>query len=142
MQEFVDERIFEPTTAFSMEQKNASVPILVVDDDLAIRTMLETVLEDEGYQVVLAGNGQEALEQVRRQRPALVLLDLMMPIMNGWEFLETVKTTPELKNLPILLLSASREVAATAQQGVVKGYLPKPFELDKLLFYVERFTQP
>ena len=114
--------------------------ILVVDDDNAIRTMLESLLEEEGYKVVLAGNGQEALVQARQQRPSLVLLDLMMPVMNGWQFLEEVHNNPDLDDLPVLLLSASREVARTAQQSAVKAFLPKPFELDKLLEYIDRFA--
>lgn len=131
----------QPGLLMSLEQSQAAPTILVVDDDLAIRSMLETMLEEEGYKVVLAANGQEALEYIRRQRPALVLLDLMMPIMNGWQFLETVSTLPEFKDLPVLLLSASREIISTAHSSRVKGYLPKPFELDRLLHSVEHNLQ-
>ncbi len=117
------------------------LPILVVDDDLAIRLMLETVLEEEGYSVVLAHNGREGLEIARQQPLAMILLDLMMPILNGWQFLEVVKQSPELQSLPIVVLSASREIAQVAREGLVKAYLPKPFEIEKLLNYVELYTQ-
>jgi CheY-like chemotaxis protein len=118
-----------------------SLPILVVDDDQAMRHMLETVLLDEGYSVILARNGKEGLEQVRKQRPALVLLDLMMPVMDGWQFLEAIKEVPEYEDLPVLLLSASRQLINTAKESQVKAYLSKPFELVKLLAYIEEYKQ-
>lgn len=103
--------------------------------------MLETVLLDEGYSVLLARNGKEGLEQVSKQRPALVLLDLMMPVMDGWQFLEAIKQMPEYSDLPILLLSASRQLNATAKNHAVKAYLSKPFELVKLLSYIDQYKQ-
>ncbi len=117
------------------------MPILVVDDDQAMRTMLETVLLDEGYLVILARNGKEGLELVSKQRPALVLLDLMMPVMDGWQFLEAIKQIPEFQDLPVLLLSASRQLASTAKENAVKAFLPKPFELVKLLAYIDQYKQ-
>ncbi len=119
----------------------SSLPILVVDDDLAIRIMLETILEEEGYSVVLAPNGQEGLEIARKQPLSIILLDLMMPVLNGWQFLEVVKQSPDLQTLPILVLSASREVAKVSKEGAVKAFIPKPFEVDKLLNYIERFAR-
>jgi CheY-like chemotaxis protein len=119
----------------------SSLPILVIDDDQAMRDMLETVLLDEGYSVILARNGKEGLELAARQRPALVLLDLMMPVMDGWQFLEAIKQMPEFANLPVLLLSASRQLASTARQNPVKAYIPKPFELVKLLDYIDRYKE-
>ena len=119
----------------------ASLPILVVDDDQAMRKMLETVLLDEGYSVLLARNGKEGLEIAAQQRPALVLLDLMMPVMDGWQFLDAIKQRPEFDGLPVLLLSASRQLVSTARDNPVKGFLPKPFELAKLLAYIDEYKQ-
>lgn len=119
----------------------SSLPILVIDDDQAMRNMLETVLLDEGYSVILARNGKEGLELAARQRPALVLLDLMMPVMDGWQFLEALKQMPELADLPVLLLSASRQIVSTARDNPVKAYIPKPFELVKLLAYIDQYKQ-
>ena len=116
----------------------ASLPILVVDDDQAMRNMLETVLLDEGYSVILARNGKEGLEMVAQQRPALVLLDLMMPVMDGWQFLDAIKQLPEYADLPILLLSASRQIVNTARDNPVKGFISKPFELAKLLSSIDQ----
>ena len=118
-----------------------NLPILVIDDDQAMRLMLETVLLDEGYSVILARNGKEGLELAARQRPALVLLDLMMPVMDGWQFLEAIKQMPEFADLPVLLLSASRRIADAARDNPVKAYLPKPFELTKLLAYIDKYKQ-
>ena len=117
------------------------LPILVIDDDQAMRNMLETVLLDEGYSVILARNGKEGLELVNRQRPALVLLDLMMPVMDGWQFLEAIKQLPQFADLPILLLSASRHIVDTARDNPVKAYIPKPFELAKLLSCIAEYKR-
>jgi len=117
-------------------------PILVVEDDPALREMLTMVLEEEGYTIIQAANGQEALEQVQFVTPALILLDLMMPVMDGWQFLEFIREKAELQKLPVLLLSANREVALTAEQSQVKAYLPKPFDLDRLIAYVALYKLP
>ncbi len=119
----------------------SNLPILVIDDDQAMRNMLETVLLDEGYSVILARNGKEGLELAARQRPALVLLDLMMPVMDGWQFLDAIKQMPEFADLPVLLLSASRQIASAARENPVKGYIPKPFDLIKLLTCIDQYKQ-
>ncbi|HEX2909720.1 MAG TPA: response regulator [Chloroflexia bacterium] len=121
--------------------KETKQPVLVVDDDLALRTMLETVLLDEGYTVVLARNGREALEKLDEIQPSLILLDLMMPVMDGWQFLEKLKTQDKLQNLSVLLLSASRDIKNAAKQYPVVGFLPKPFELERLLDYLQRYSR-
>ena len=116
-----------------MQTSQELVSILIVDDDFGVRAMLQTALEQEGYGLMLACNGKEALECIEQRQPNLVLLDLMMPVMNGWQFLDEIKNRPDLAQLPILLLSASRDAAATAQGYNVKGYVSKPFELERLL---------
>lgn len=125
----------------STYNRGARLPILVIEDDQAMRRMLETVLLDEGYTVMLARNGKEGLEMVARQRPALVLLDLMMPVMDGWQFLEAIKLLPDYADLPILLLSASRQIVNTARDNPVKGFISKPFELAKLLASIDQHKQ-
>lgn len=131
----------EQPASSNIVNMSSTLPILVVDDDQAMRSMLETVLLDEGYSVLLARNGKEGLELAARQRPALVLLDLMMPVMDGWEFLDAIKEKPEFADLPVLLLSASRQLASTANETTIKGFLPKPFELVKLLAYIDQYKQ-
>jgi two-component system, chemotaxis family, chemotaxis protein CheY len=112
--------------------------VLVVDDDPVIQEFVEMALMDEGYDVMRASNGKQALERILEQRPALVLLDLMMPIMDGWQLLRQVNETPGLEDLPIILLSASPEARVTAQQERVQGYIAKPFDLNILLDSVEK----
>jgi CheY-like chemotaxis protein len=115
--------------------------VLVVDDDAALRELLEMMLEDEGYRPLMATNGQEALNVLQEERPALVLLDLMMPVMDGWQFLEQVRRRAELKTLPIILLSAVRDLRETEQRYNgdcnIKSAVAKPFNLKQLILEVE-----
>jgi CheY-like chemotaxis protein len=110
--------------------------VLVVDDEMDIRQALAEVLTDEGYQVASAADGAEALEQLHAFHPNLVLLDLMMPGMNGWEFraAQKVDPDPDLASVPVVILSA------LGRDGVIDadGYIQKPFELDELLTAVRR----
>lgn len=113
------------------------VPILIVDDDPDVRELLRESLEVVGHRVVEASNGQEALEVISRTPDlGLVLLDLRMPVMDGWQFLDAKAKRNELAALPVVVLSASepddKVLASTA------GFLKKPFELDELLSLVER----
>lgn len=119
-----------------MSQKS----ILVIDDDIALRVMFQTLLREEGYRVLEANNGQEALDLLKTEKPSLIVLDLMMPVMNGWQFLEEVEKHPELDATPIILLSASRELATTARLNKIRAFLPKPFDIDTLLDYIEKYS--
>jgi CheY-like chemotaxis protein len=110
--------------------------ILLVDDDLDIRESIRDVLEEEGYSVLAAANGAEALEALPALRPpCVVLLDLMMPVMDGWQFLEEARNRGLLKNVPVVVLTASREFAVpTGASELVR----KPVGLDDLLAAVAR----
>jgi CheY-like chemotaxis protein len=112
------------------------VSVLVVDDESDIREAVSEVLADEGYEVLSAGNGAEALAQAREHHPNIVLLDLMMPGMNGWEFRAAQKGDPSLSDIPVIVLSALGRVSGLDADG----YLQKPFELDDLLRTVRRHT--
>lgn len=108
--------------------------VLVVDDELDIRQAVAEVLAEEGHQVVAASDGAEALERLRAFHPNLVLLDLMMPVMNGWEFRSAQKCDPDLSGIPVIVVSAlGRDAAIDAE-----GFLQKPFDLDELLSAVSR----
>jgi CheY-like chemotaxis protein len=113
-------------------------PILVVDDDPAILDLIAQVLLEEGYEVLAVSNGQTAVDLARKVRPHLILLDLMMPQMNGWQVTAALKSDPQTRAIPILLLSARREMARTANELGVTAYLEKPFDLDDLLSRVQR----
>jgi two-component system response regulator MprA len=115
-------------------------PILVVEDDVDIRECYQSLLERAGYRVTTATNGQEALDELSRQRPALILLDLMMPVMSGPEFLEAMRTDGSTDDIPVLIVSAYGEIA-DATAGVA-GFLRKPVELEELLNAVRKFYAP
>lgn len=112
--------------------------ILVVDDESAIRDSLALVLSDEGYAVLTARNGQEALACLAQQRPAVVLLDLQMPVMTGWEVLDTLRV--HAPTVPVVVMTAGTTARAEAVRHGAAGYLPKPFDLDDLLGVVARFV--
>jgi CheY-like chemotaxis protein len=117
--------------------------ILVVEDDDAIRGLVSDVLRDDGYEVRQATNGVEALEQLRRARPDLIVLDLMMPVMDGWEFVEECRREPGFGEVPIVVTSASHDLPRTAERLKslgVRTCLAKPFDIDGLLALVERYA--
>jgi CheY-like chemotaxis protein len=107
--------------------------VLVVDDDPDILEALSEILEAEGFAVRRARNGQEALERLEEGTPSLILLDLMMPVMDGWEFAQKLRQRPEAKGVPLVVLSADRNVEAKSKEIGSVGHLAKPFELDDLL---------
>jgi CheY-like chemotaxis protein len=110
--------------------------VLVVDDDDAIREVIAEVLRDEGYAVTVAANGEQALREIRGpHRPDLVLLDLMMPVMSGWELLVQLQSNEDLSEIPVVTVSAM------SAPGVVE-HLSKPVDLGELLDTVERLARP
>jgi CheY-like chemotaxis protein len=116
--------------------------VLVVEDDLAIRETLSELLEDEGYQVQSAENGREALDRLRGGHPPrLILLDLMMPVMNGWEFRQAQRRDPTLSNIPVVVLSADDPLADKVSGMAVAGYLAKPFEFEALLATIRQYCR-
>jgi CheY-like chemotaxis protein len=116
--------------------------ILVVDDDVSIRGFLAEALQDEGYEVQTAGNGQEALAALAHWRPDLILLDLMMPVMDGWAFRAKQRLLPDVADVPVIVLSATRDLPAKAEQLEPAYLFSKPFDLDALLTTIEQATVP
>ena len=112
--------------------------ILVVDDDSAIRDVVSDILQMSDYRVKTATNGAEALDLVQADRPAAVLLDLMMPVMDGWEFLRRCRGLEYCSQVPVVVMSAAHDVATTADQLGAHGYLAKPFDMDDVLDVVSR----
>ncbi len=115
--------------------------VLVIDDDLPIRGMLAAALRQHGYQVLLAGDGGEGHRALTIHQPDIVLLDLAMPDVNGWDFLQRVQETGHLAKTPIVVVSAhaSQQPQALLQMGV-SAILPKPFNLADLLSLIEHLT--
>lgn len=122
-------------------RRNSAVRhILVVDDDPAIRDVVADILEMSDYAVRQASNGAEALAEVRTWPPALVLLDLMMPIMDGWEFLRRCRREPPCAPIPVAVMSAARDASAVSQELGAAAFLPKPFDLDDVVLTVTRLV--
>lgn len=121
---------------------SADHEILVVDDDIDIREATAFVLEDAGYRVSTAENGARALDRLHGgTAPSLILLDLMMPIMDGWQFLAEVAREPRLAAIPIVAITgAGAPVLRTMSPGV-SAILEKPVNLDLLLATVQRYCQ-
>ena len=109
--------------------------VLVVEDDHLIRQVIAEALEEEGFQVVEAANGREALENLKTVRPALILLDLMMPVMNGWEFRRAQLEDPAIADVPVVVLSALKDHTVDAEKSFTK-----PFDLEDLLDTVWDFA--
>ncbi len=110
--------------------------LLVVEDDDSIRQMMEMVLESEGYQVTTATNGAMALAALSRERPALILLDMKMPGVDGWEFARRYAELPAPKP-PVIVITAAQDASRRAAEIGAQGYLAKPFSIDQLLQVVE-----
>ena len=112
--------------------------VLIVDDDPDIRDSLREVLEDEGYEVATVANGREALDHLKASnpRPCVILLDLMMPVMDGWQFRKEQKQDPEIAGIPLVVITATgtRPVLIDAAELVMK-----PLDLERLLQAVERY---
>jgi CheY-like chemotaxis protein len=117
--------------------------ILIVEDNDDIRETLEEVLRMEGYRVYAVSNGRDALAALKRvDGPSLILLDMMMPVMNGWEFLEVQKSDHVLATLPVVVVSALGAAAALACKKdpvPAVGYIKKPIALNPLMEIVQQY---
>ncbi len=108
-------------------------PVLVVEDDRDTREMLALCLELEGFPVVTASNGMEGLERLKREGASLVLLDLMMPVMNGEQFREEQLRQPSLAHVPVVCISAMHDAPRRAAVLHVDACISKPFDLEQVL---------
>jgi DNA-binding response OmpR family regulator len=110
--------------------------VLVVEDEPAIRSFVAMLLEDEGFAVETAVHGREALAKAQRQRPDVIVLDLMMPVMNGWELIAVWHADSATQGIPIIAMSAAF-AAPTAHALGIDAFLPKPFDIERLLMTVK-----
>lgn len=114
--------------------------VLVVDDDTSILDTVSSILSGEGYEVVSATSGKEALEAVARKQPVVILLDMRMPVMDGWAVARALHS--QGISVPIVVMTAAESAKRWADEVGAEGYLAKPFGLDELLAAVERFRMP
>ncbi|HYH05572.1 MAG TPA: response regulator [Thermoanaerobaculia bacterium] len=122
-----------------------SFSVLVVDDDPSIRKMIIAALKRDnvGYRFAEAPNGKEALDLMRTDHPDVVVLDLMMPIVSGWDVLRERSADAELNKIPVIVVSANREPElATAVNAGICAFLPKPFDIGALSALVRSCIPP
>ena len=115
-----------------------SKAVLVVDDDAELLAMVQTVLEWAGHRAVTATDGQDALEKVAQEMPALILLDMKMPGVDGWEFARDFLAKYD-RGAPIVVLTAADDARKRAEEIGAQGYLGKPFDIDRLIRIVESY---
>ena len=119
------------------------VRVMAVDDDHVIRGLLEVYLEMEGHDVITAVDGQDALDKVRADPPDLIILDVMMPNVNGWQVAEQLRAEDATRHIPIILLSA-RAMENDVRKGTELGadsYVTKPFDPIDLMELVSRLLR-
>jgi CheY-like chemotaxis protein len=118
----------------------ARCPVLIVEDDVELRDMMAQLLTLEGFVATAVANGREALEYLRKgDRPDIILLDLMMPVMDGWEFRRKQQSDPTLATVPVVVLSALDHRRAAEVDAV--AFLRKPLDFDRLLELVRRYCR-
>ena len=117
----------------------ADSPILIVDDDASIRLTVSDVLDMEGYPVVTAANGAEALEQLEHTPARLVLLDMRMPVMDGWAFCDKRGESRALRHIPLIATSGA-EVPESARPAGIDAFLAKPIDLDAFARFAARLA--
>jgi two-component system chemotaxis response regulator CheY len=117
--------------------------VLVVDDDATIRSVVAELLEDEGYVVDTAADGMQALERARAALPAAILLDLMMPVLDGWGFVDACRTQGLCVGVPVVIMTAAHGIQGLAerlQQGGVRAVLAKPFDALALIALLDHYA--
>jgi len=114
----------------------ASERILIVDDDEAIRTMLADIFREEGYEVQTAIHGRQALDSLRQSTFDLLLTDMSMPVMDGWQLARELKE--QGVSVPLVVMTAAQSAAALAREVDAVAYLGKPFDIDTLLSTVDQ----
>jgi CheY-like chemotaxis protein len=113
-------------------------PVLIVEDDESAREALAAFLQAEGYPVVEAANGREALDRLQRDSIGVILLDLMMPVMDGWEFRAAQIRDPTLARVPVMVITADASARSRAMSLGAQEYMTKPIQFGRLLEFVGR----
>jgi len=114
--------------------------ILLVDDETDLRTVVKMRLEVEGYKVIIGSNGKDCLERAQEEMPDLIILDIMMPVMDGYTALKHLKENPELSEIPVIMFSIKEKVKMEGLfiTDMVEDYIEKPFETEDLIVKIKR----
>lgn len=120
-----------------------SKKILMVEDEPDIREAVQASLESRGYTVVAAADGEEGLRKIKSEKPDLVLLDIVMPKVDGWQVLKAIRSDEDTatRELPVVMLTANRETSSLIESQSQKAtdYLMKPFDIEKLMRFIHRY---
>ena len=117
--------------------------ILIIDDEAHVRRLIEAVLGRAGYEVITAINGDDGLAKLGSKKPELVILDVAMPEMDGFEVLERIQDNPQTRKTPVIMLTGKDQTAARARQANVTAYISKPFDNIKLTAIIAQiFLEP
>lgn len=121
----------------------AKTTILTIDDSTTVTQIVKDILEREGYRVITASSGKEALEKAKAERPDLILLDIVMPEMDGYKVCHRLKFDYEFQDIPIVMLTAKRKKVDRLRglEGGADEYLTKPFEAKKLVEVVKELLK-
>ena len=114
--------------------------VLVIEDDRDVAMTINDVVEERGYRAICVGNGREALSVLEGERPALMLVDLFMPVMNGVEFLKVIKKTPTLATIPRVIMTAANDPMISVKEDVTVLY--KPVDFDALTRLLQKYCEP
>jgi CheY-like chemotaxis protein len=112
--------------------------VLLVEDHPDVRDMMSLALQFAGHRVVTAVNGQDALELLHKERPCVILLDLMMPVMDGWQFKAALEQNRAVSEVPLIIISALTDVATRIPAA---AHLPKPVDIDRMLELVDHYCR-
>ena len=118
--------------------------ILVIDDDPDVMDLVQTALSSAGYEVHAAYDGKQGVEKIKKQRPDLLIMDLTMPIMDGWAVLIALKKDPNYTAIPVMIITSSKEIQniEKAKKLGVQSYLVKPFDPQKMIKIARHLLDP
>jgi DNA-binding response OmpR family regulator len=128
---------------FGLKKKTAKTKILVIDDEPNIVQTLQDRLEMNEYEVVTAGNGREGMERFEQEKPDVILLDVIMPVMDGHEMLEKLRKQPDGQDVSVIMLTARSQTQDIARANAcgIDDYIVKPFDLSELLEKIESVVE-
>ena len=112
--------------------------VLVVEDEFGIADLIEAVLEDEGHHIVMAANGKLGLEMLAQERPHLVFLDYMMPVMDGASMLRSIAADPSFRDIPVVMMSSLPEATVAQRCEGYTAFMRKPFKITDVVSLTER----
>ena len=130
-----------PHGVVSQRSKVEEKDVLVVEDEAYLCDLIADVIESDGHVARKASNGREALALLKERRPQLILLDLMMPIMDGWEFITVLKSHSEWAEIPVIIITAIYDARRTQLETGAKAVITKPFDIDQLSELVNMFAE-